>query len=122
VGIVVSQDASHALAVLAGGAAVGAVLLGNVIASRRAAVSVAELADRGRLLVARRDPGAADGDRRHRRHRRGRCGSSTSAWGSGHHTSYWGDRELIAWLHGLLRAPEPRDPRGYVIEDATSAG
>ena len=33
-----------------------------------------------------------------------------------------GDRELIAWLHGLLRAPEPRDPRGYVIEDATSAG
>jgi hypothetical protein len=42
--------------------------------------------------------------------------------GSGHHTGYWGDRELIAWLHGLLRAPEPRDPRNYVIEDATSAG
>ncbi len=41
--------------------------------------------------------------------------------GRGHHTGYWGDRELIAWLHGLLRAPEPRDPRGYVIEDATSA-
>ncbi|MEZ0286010.1 MAG: hypothetical protein ACAH79_12350, partial [Thermoleophilia bacterium] len=41
--------------------------------------------------------------------------------GAGHHTGYWGDRELIAWLHALLRAPELRDPRGYVIEDATSA-
>jgi hypothetical protein len=40
--------------------------------------------------------------------------------GSGHHTGYWDDRELIAWLHGLLRAPEPRDPRGYAIEDATA--
>jgi hypothetical protein len=41
--------------------------------------------------------------------------------GGGHHTGYWDDRELIAWLHGLLRAPEPRDPRGYAIEDAISA-
>jgi hypothetical protein len=41
VGLVVSQDASPALAVLAGAAAVGTALLGNVIAYRRAAVSVA---------------------------------------------------------------------------------
>lgn len=38
--------------------------------------------------------------------------------GPGSHMGYWNDRELIAWLHAMLRAPEPRDPRGYAIEVA----
>lgn len=41
--------------------------------------------------------------------------------GRGHHTGYWNDRELIGWLHGLLRAAEPRDPPRYTIEPASPA-
>jgi hypothetical protein len=36
--------------------------------------------------------------------------------GAGSHTGYWDDRELVAWLHGLIRAGDPRDPIGYEIE------
>jgi len=41
--------------------------------------------------------------------------------GPGSHTGYWSDPELIAWLHGLLRAGEPLDPIGYDIAPASPA-